>query len=80
VTVGARLPNPAFPRAVRPSRPAPASAPMPARSVYVRPFPVARRRSRYDRWVGPVVILSVLIFCAVMGVAGWNLVQHALQH
>ena len=63
MTVEARLPNPAFPRAARPA---------------VRIVP-ARRRSTYDRWIGPVVVAGVLLFCLVMGLAGWTLVQHALN-
>ena len=76
MTVGARLSNPAFPRRFPPAPPV-ASRPV-ARPAAARMTP-PRRRSRYDRWIGPVAIMTVLIFCTVMGLAGWTLVQHALQ-
>jgi hypothetical protein len=42
-------------------------------------IPLRRRRPFYDRWIGPIVILGVLGFCAVMGLAGWELITTALQ-
>ncbi|HEX2307413.1 MAG TPA: hypothetical protein VHI14_03730 [Jatrophihabitantaceae bacterium] len=43
-------------------------------------IPLRRRRSFYDRWTGPIVILGVLVFCGVMGLAGWELITTALRH
>ena len=42
-------------------------------------IPLRRRRSFYDRWIGPIVIFGVLGFCAVMGLAGWELITTALH-
>jgi hypothetical protein len=40
--------------------------------------PTPARRSRYDRWIGPVIILAVLLFCLVAAGAGAVLLHHAL--
>jgi hypothetical protein len=68
VSVGLRVHVPRF------------SRPIPAKPVPIaRPYPIVRRRSSYDRWVGLIVIASVLLFCVVMGLAGLNLIQSALH-
>lgn len=73
MSVGIRVPAPSFGRIARSK---------PRRTVpSVRPYITVRRHPyRYDVWVGPVVILGVLLFCLVMGLAGLNLIQHALTN
>ena len=48
--------------------------------LIVASFPVLTVGSFYERWIGPIVILGVLVFCGIMGLAGWELITTALRH
>lgn len=70
MSLGLRVTAPRFARLSRRHRVA---------AVTSQYIPIRRRRSLYDRWIGPIVIFGVIAFCAVMGLAGWELITTALQ-
>jgi hypothetical protein len=71
MSLGLRVSAPRFARLTRRHRVA---------AVTSKYIPLRRRRSFYERWIGPMVILGVLVFCGVMGLAGWELISTALRH
>jgi hypothetical protein len=71
MSLGLRVSAPRFARLIRRHRVA---------AVTSKYIPLRRHRSFYDRWIGPLVILGVLVFCGVMGLAGWELITTALRH